>query len=124
MSDIFVTASVTEVHPLSVIEAMASGLPVMGVHSVGVGDIVEDGLTGFLSSHDQAAFAALLTRLCLDGELRRSMGTAARQASGKYAIERTTQFMLERYQRLLLEFAPHRRGLGVRVRSLWEKLRT
>lgn len=31
MCDIFVTASVTEVHPLSVIEAMGTGLPVMGI---------------------------------------------------------------------------------------------
>jgi 1,2-diacylglycerol 3-alpha-glucosyltransferase len=48
MCDAFVTASVTEVHPLSVIEAMATGLPVLGIHSVGVGDTVEDGVTGLL----------------------------------------------------------------------------
>jgi glycosyltransferase involved in cell wall biosynthesis len=123
MGDIFVTASVTEVHPLSVVEAMASGLPVLGIHSVGVGDTVEDGVTGLLSSPDQAAFAALLTRLCLDADLRRKMGTAARQASRKYAIEHTTQVLLKRYERLLSEFAPHRRGLTFRIRNLVEKLR-
>ncbi|HZD56019.1 MAG TPA: glycosyltransferase, partial [Anaerolineales bacterium] len=48
-ADAFVTASVTEVHPLSVIEAMATGLPVLGVQSPGVGDIVEDGVSGLLS---------------------------------------------------------------------------
>ncbi len=124
MCDIFVTASVTEVHPLSVVEAMATGLPVLGIHSVGVGDTVEDGVTGFLSSQDQAAFAAFLTRLCLDGDLRRRMGAAARKVSGKYAIEHTTQVMLDRYDRLLSEFAPHRRGLGYHIRNLVEKLRT
>ncbi len=123
MCDIFVTASVTEVHPLSVIEAMASGLPVLGIHSVGVGDTVEDGITGCLSSQDQAAFAAYLTRLCLDGDLRRRMGAAARKVSGKYAIENTTRVMLARYERLLSEFAPHRRGLGYHFRNLVEKLR-
>jgi 1,2-diacylglycerol 3-alpha-glucosyltransferase len=123
MCDIFVTASVTEVHPLSVIEAMASSLPVLGIHSVGVGDIVEDGVTGFLSSQDQAAFAAFLTLLCLDGDLRRRMGATGRKVSAKYAIEHTTQVMLERYDRLLSEFAPHRRGLGYNFRNLVEKLR-
>ncbi len=123
MGDIFVTASVTEVHPLSVVEAMGSGLPVLGIHSVGVGDIVEDGVTGLLASPDQAAFAAQLTRLCMDPDLRQSMGKAARQASEKYAIERTTQIMLERYERLLWEFAPHRRGLNFRIRNLLKKLR-
>jgi 1,2-diacylglycerol 3-alpha-glucosyltransferase len=123
MGDAFVTASVTEVHPLSVIEAMAAGLPVLGIHSVGVGDTVEDGVTGFLSSQNQAAFAAFLTRLCMDGDLRRRMGAAARKVSGKYAIEHTTQVMLKRYERLISEFAPHRRGLGYQIRNLVEKLR-
>jgi glycosyltransferase involved in cell wall biosynthesis len=124
MCDIFVTASVTEVHPLSIVEAMATGLPVLGIHSVGVGDTVEDGVTGLLSSQDQAAFAALLTRLCMDGDLRRKMGAAARKISGKYAIEHTTQVMLKRYERLMSEFAPHRRGLSYHIRNLVEKLRT
>jgi glycosyltransferase involved in cell wall biosynthesis len=115
---------VTEVHPLSVIEAMATGLPVLGIHSVGVGDIVEDGITGLLSSQDQAAFAALLTRLCMDGDLRRNMGAAAQKASEKYAIEHTTQVMIKRYERLMSEFAPHRRGLGYYIRNVVEKLRT
>jgi glycosyltransferase involved in cell wall biosynthesis len=123
MADIFVTASLTEVHPLSVVEAMASGLPVLGIHSVGVGDTVEDGVTGLLSSPDQAAFAALLTRLCMDGDLRLRLGTAARKASKKYAIEHTTQVLLKRYERLLSEFAPHRRGLNYHIRNLLEKLR-
>ena len=89
-----------------------------------MGDTVEDGVTGFLSSPDQAAFAALLTRLCLDADLREKMGAAARKVSGKYAIEHTTRVMLERYERLLLEFAPHRRGLGYNLRNLVEKLRS
>jgi glycosyltransferase involved in cell wall biosynthesis len=123
MCDIFVTASVTEVHPLSVIEAMATGLPVLGIHSVGVGDTVEDGITGLLSSQDQAAFAAHLTRLCMDSDLRHRLGAAAQKISGKYAIEHTTQVMLTRYERLMSEFAPHRRGLNYLIRNLAEKLR-
>jgi 1,2-diacylglycerol 3-alpha-glucosyltransferase len=123
MCDAFVTSSVTEVHPLSVIEAMASGLPVLGIHSVGVGDIIEDGITGYLSSQEQAAFAAFLTRLCMDGDMRRKMGTAARKASGKYAIEHTTQVMSKRYARLLSEFAPHRHGLKYTFRNFLERLR-
>ncbi len=106
MGDVFVTASITEVHPLSVIEAMAAGLPVLGIHSVGVGDIVEDGSTGLLSSHDLAAFTAHMARLCVDADLRLKLGNAARQAAEKYAIERTTQMMLERYQRLVEAAAP------------------
>lgn len=124
MCDVFVTASVTEVHPLSVIEAMASGLPALGIHSVGVGDTIEDGSTGFLSSQNQASYAAKLTRLCLDLSLRRKMGLAARKASEKYAIERAIQIMLAHYERLVLAALPRRNSFGSRVRSLVEKLRT
>ncbi|MCS7010381.1 MAG: glycosyltransferase [Anaerolineales bacterium] len=121
--DIFVTASVTEVHPLSVIEAMASGLPVVGVQSVGVGDTVEDGITGFLAREDAASFAAKLTRLCLDVGLRRKMGEAARLAAEKYNIERTNKIMLSHYERLVLDGRQHQRGIRYRLTSLWEKFR-
>lgn len=124
MSDIFVTASVTEVHPLSVIEAMATGLPALGIHSVGVGDTIEDGMTGFLASQNQAAFAAKLTRLCLDRSLRRKMGQAAHKASEKYAIEHTIETMLGHYERLAYAALPRRHSLSSRIRSLVEKLRT
>lgn len=123
MCDIFVTASVTEVHPLSVIEAMAAGLPVVGVHSVGVGDTVEDGVTGFLAREDAAALAAKLTRLCLDPALRRRMGQAARAASEKYNIERTNRIMLSHYERLAAKSRQQQRGLRYRFNSLWEKFK-
>ncbi len=124
MSDIFVTASVTEVHPLSVIEAMATGLPALGIRSVGVGDTIEDGITGFLSSQNQAAFAAKLTRLCLDRSLRRKMGQAARKASDRYSIEHTMETMMTLYEGLAVAALPRRHSLSSRIRSLVEKLRT
>lgn len=123
MCDAFVTASVSEVHPLSVIEAMAAGLPVMGIRSVGVGDTVEDNLTGFLASEDLAAFTAKLTRLCLDAHLRRKMGKAARKASECYSIERTTSLMLEHYQRLVTESKSRKQGFRYRLRTFFEGFR-
>ena len=123
MCDAFVTASVTEVHPLSVIEAMGAGLPVMGIYSPGVGDSVEDGISGFLSTEDLPAFTAKLTRLCLNPDLRQKMGEAARQASTKYAIERTTQIMLEHYNHLVYNFRPRQRRWEVRLRGLLERFR-
>lgn len=124
MCDVFVTASVTEVHPLSVIEAMAAGLPVVGIYSPGVGDTVEDGKTGFLSTHDLAAYTAKLTRLCLDPELIGQMGEAARRASGAYSIERTTRIMLQHYQRLVRQPRPKYRTREARLRELLERFLT
>jgi len=124
MCDAFVTASITEVHPLSVIEAMGAGLPVMGIQSVGVGDTIEDGVTGFLSSNDISAFTAKLTRLCLDPKLRIKMGEAARKASQVYAIERTIQLMLEQYQHVVDASRPRKkkkRNWGAQLRRMVEQ---
>ncbi len=120
MCDAFVTASVTEVHPLSVIEGMAAGLPVVGIISPGVADTVEDAKTGFLAEEDVASFTAKLTRMCMDHPLRRQMGEAARQASTQYAIERTNRRLLEHYERLVYATRPRRDSLGVRLRSFFE----
>jgi glycosyltransferase involved in cell wall biosynthesis len=96
---------------------------VLGIQSVGVGDTVEDDITGFLASEDQAAFAAKMTRLCMDHDLRHKMGEAARRASRQYAIERTTQIMLEHYKRLVFQATPRKRGLFTYLRNLVEKFR-
>jgi 1,2-diacylglycerol 3-alpha-glucosyltransferase len=121
MCDAFVTASITEVHPLSVIEAMGAGLPIMGIDSVGVGDTVQDGVTGFLSNHELAAFTAKLTRLCLDQNLRQRMSDSARKASTVYSIKRTTQSMLKHYERLVHNSNPRRGNWSVRLRGLLEQ---
>jgi 1,2-diacylglycerol 3-alpha-glucosyltransferase len=123
MCDIFVTASVTEVHPISVIEAMAAGLPALGIHSVGVGDTIEAGHTGLLSNMNQASFAAHLTRLCLDQELRKEMSLAARKAAEKYSVEKTIQILLEYYERLVYAAIPSQQKMSSRFRRLLEKIR-
>ena len=122
MCDIFVTASVTEVHPLSVIEAMGAGLPVMGIDSVGVGDTVVDGVTGLLSTHDLSAFTAKLTRLCLDLNLRAQMGDSARKASATYSIERTTNILLKHYEKLVNDALPRKSSWSIRLRKLLERV--
>lgn len=123
MCDAFVTASVTEVHPLSVIEAMGSGLPVMGIHSPGVGDSVEDGKTGFLSTNHLPAFTAKLTRLCLQKQLRQKMGQAARIASKKYDIKLTTQMMARHYEKLASEPRLHKLDWDERLLNILERFR-
>ena len=100
LGDAFITASVTEVHPLSVIEAMAAGLPVLGIASPGIEDSIQDGVTGYLSTEDIAAFTAKMVLLVTDHENRNRMSEQARQAAEKYDIRHTTKLLLEHYERL------------------------
>jgi 1,2-diacylglycerol 3-alpha-glucosyltransferase len=116
-ADAFVTASVTEVHPLSVIEAMAAGLPVLGIHSPGVSDTIEDGVTGLLSEEELAAFTAKMMRMVIEPDRRKEMGRAARKASKVYDIELTSQMMLDRYQ-MLVDNATRKPSLRARF-SRW-----
>lgn len=104
VADAYVTASVTEVHPLSVIEGMAAGLPVLGTQSVGVGDIVVNCETGLLAPEgDLAGFTASMVRLVTDHELRKSLGGSAREAAKAYDIQITTEMMLEQYHQVIDE---------------------
>ncbi|HEX9331704.1 MAG TPA: glycosyltransferase [Anaerolineales bacterium] len=121
MCDVFVTASVTEVHPLSVIEGMAAGLPVMGIDSPGVGDSVSDGETGLLATNDIASFTAKLTYLCMYNTLRKKMGYSAREASVQYDIERTTKIMLQHYIRLTQMTKPAKHSFDEHLRAILEE---
>jgi len=121
MCDVFVTTSVTEVHPFSVIEAMAAGLPVVGIESPGVGDSISDGVSGLLSTEDIAAYTAKLTYLCLHRDLQKKFGAEALKASEQFSIERTTKIMLGLYNRLLQNTKPVKQKFDERLMSILEE---
>jgi 1,2-diacylglycerol 3-alpha-glucosyltransferase len=100
-ADVFVTASVSEVHPLVVMEAFAAGLPVIGVHSPGVGDIVEDGVTGFLTPEDAGAFSARMRELANDPDMRARMSETASTTAARYDVRIMAEEMLGHYRRLI-----------------------
>jgi glycosyltransferase involved in cell wall biosynthesis len=121
MCNVFVTASVTEVHPLSVIEAMGAGLPIVGIDSPGVGDSVVDGETGLLATEDIASYTAKLTYLSMNRDLQKKFGAAARIASEQYSIDRTIKIMLNHYTRLTENTKPLKPKLDERLKAILEE---
>lgn len=99
VADGFVTASTSEVHPLTVIEAMAAGLPVVAVSSPGIGDTVRHEETGLLTSRVEGLAAAMVS-LMDNPERLRQMGVNARATSERYDIRHTVSRTLELYRRL------------------------
>ena len=83
-----------------IVEAMAAGLPVVGVRGGGVGEIVQDQVTGILAEPNRADhLAAAVERLACDESLRRTMGQAGRRrADENYSLAACTAGMLEMYQ--------------------------
>ncbi|MBV9890991.1 MAG: TIGR03088 family PEP-CTERM/XrtA system glycosyltransferase [Rhizobacter sp.] len=80
--DVFVLPSLNEGISNTMLEAMASGLPVVASAVGGNLELVEDGVTGSLfTAQDSSGLADLLERYLTDADLRRRHGVAAREAA-------------------------------------------
>lgn len=80
-ADVFAMASESEGLPLSVLEAMACGMPVVAYDLAGLHGVVTDGVDGRLvGSGDPEELASALRSILEDDCLREDMATAAREA--------------------------------------------
>jgi glycosyltransferase involved in cell wall biosynthesis len=73
-------ASIREASPNVILEAMASGLPVVATHVGGIPEVVANGQTGFLvEPGDHRGFADALVTILREDSRRRAMGKSARE---------------------------------------------
>jgi glycosyltransferase involved in cell wall biosynthesis len=101
LSDFFVTASITEVHPLTLIEAAAAGLPALGIRSPGVADVIQDEETGLLAEDNDLSFGLRFLRLVNDSALRQRLGKGARDYSRRLTAHANARRVLHLYQEVL-----------------------
>jgi glycosyltransferase involved in cell wall biosynthesis len=92
--DIFALATNWEGFPISILEAMRAGLPVIASDVNGVGEAVSDCVTGYLvPAGDAGVFRAKLKKLLTDPNLRANMGAAGRS---RFEREFTAGVMLRK----------------------------
>jgi glycosyltransferase involved in cell wall biosynthesis len=102
--DAFVLSSGNEGTPVTTIEALAAGRPVVATRVGGVPDVVRDGEDGFLvDPGDVEELAERLATLAGDAELRERMGAAGREhVLPRYAVNRLVDDVDRLYRSLLV----------------------
>ena len=89
--------------PKSLIEACATGRPIVTTDNIGCRDVVEDGVNGFLVPvRDSAALADKLRVLIEDRALREEMGrNGRRKAEREFSLKDVVERHLQLYHQLV-----------------------
>lgn len=103
LMDVFVHPAWFDVLPRAIVQAQATGAPVVATHVGAIHEVVRDGVTGFLvPPRDLAALTAPVIRLLQDAELRGRLGRAAREStSSAFTVEAMVREIERVYDQLI-----------------------
>ncbi len=101
--DMFVFPSLWEGLPLSLLSAMAAGLPIITTHAGGIRDVIVDGEDGIVvPGSDASAIAKAIEKVLNDKELRKMLSENARQKVLQYySAEVMTRNLEVKYEELI-----------------------
>ena len=102
-SDVFLFASVTETQGLVIVEAKSAGVPCVAVGALGVRDMVEHDVDGYLCENAPEAIAEKTLALLEDQELLTTMKSNALANASKFSLETTCSRLVDCY----METAQH-----------------
>jgi glycosyltransferase involved in cell wall biosynthesis len=108
--DVFLfTASGSQQGQRAILEAMASGLPIVALPVPGVADLLTDGVEGIVAN-DAAGLAGALRRLREDDGLRRRLGEAARRRALEFTALKFAARAIAFYESVLRASSAARPG--------------
>jgi 1,2-diacylglycerol 3-alpha-glucosyltransferase len=97
----FVMTSTTEVKPLALLEAMASGLPIVAISAAGSSDTINHEFDGYLTDHNMESFTGALIRIMSNTPVRDKLSRGALETSEQYSMDNTAKILEELYQNLV-----------------------
>ncbi len=101
-ADAFITASVSENMPISILEAMAAGLPIIATRTLGIPEIVKNGENGFLANtNGEEELCEKILELLENDRLLEKFGTASRRCALNYSLPKTCKLLEDVYKKLI-----------------------
>ena len=101
VGDVFVTASEIETQGIVLIEAAASGLPLVAVAAGAVTEVCQDGVNGFLCEpHDIDEMANTLVEILQDEKIRSEFSQNSLKIAAEHDLERTLDKFVNIYERV------------------------
>ena len=127
-ADIYAAVSTIKVQGLAILEAMACGLPVVGVRSEALPDSIVSGVTALLvPPDDEQALAQALAILVTKPELRNRMGRNARRRVAYHNVQYTAAGYEVLYESLYEQTAHSKMkktSVTPKTTSIWDTLQT
>jgi 1,2-diacylglycerol 3-alpha-glucosyltransferase len=111
-TSVYVTASVSENHPLTLLEAAAAGVPLAVRGDANLGELAVEGTSAVVAGGDGDLVDRALT-LAEDGTRRRTLGAGARGFAGRYSVD----VHLDRTEALYRQVAGRDQRTTVRSRT-------
>ena len=102
-SDVYLLTSRWEELPISIVEAMRAGLPIVATDCGGVGELVDDGIGRICRIDDETALANSLVEICLNAELKQSLSNNSKNRGdeSRFSVENINSKYESLYQRLI-----------------------
>jgi len=122
IANLFVTASELETQGIVLLEAAASGLPIVATRATCIPEIVHEGLNGYLAEPgDICALGQAITYFLEDPDRARRMGKAGRALVGEHNI----QITIDRYEKLYADLIVQNevQHKVIKIRSYWKRAR-
>lgn len=99
-ADVFILPSLYEGMPMTIIEAMGTGLPIIATNVGGIPTMIEHDVDGYLVECDEEELVAAMKKMCSSKERERMGKKAAEIATQRFSVKSMTEGYCQLYNEL------------------------